>query len=46
MKFFSRWLVFGVTGLTIAWLTSIAFATGTDAARTQRSPPARRSRST
>src|SRR5215475_2015529 len=28
MKFFSRWLVFGVTVLTIAWLTSIAFATG------------------
>src|SRR6516225_4500830 len=28
MKFFSKWLVFGVTVLTIAWLTSIAFATG------------------
>src|SRR5689334_4291858 len=28
MKFLSRWLVFGVTVLTIGWLTSIAFATG------------------
>src|SRR6185295_11393360 len=28
MKFFSRWLAIGATVLTVAWLTSIAFATG------------------
>ena len=28
MKFLSRWVVFGVAVLAIAWLTSIAFATG------------------
>src|SRR5579863_7386209 len=39
MKFWSKGLIFTVTGLTVVWLTSIAFATNGTAGQAPRTTP-------